>query len=328
MVPLGISNAGLNGAIPYKPVINRGLGKFDDKLSDSDTFSMRYLIYDYYLLGEPKALRIRRSGGALRDQSVALNEVHVYTPNLFGESRVDYVRYASGAIGNFTPGSFSISGAGLPTIGYSNQPQGRWANMYEVAHTLTWTKGTHSMRIGGSYFLYQVYSIYAPYSYGYVNYPSFQNLLFDQNASYTKFGGNGVLRALTHEGSLFFNDDWRVKRDLTLNVGVRWEYQSAPFGYFSKASSNPKQFSPHLGFAYTPRKADGFLRKMLGDGKTVVRGGFGLSYDNIFQTIAVLTARNYPRGLVVTLPPVSRKRSFNFLTDKSVVPQSLIPSQY
>jgi hypothetical protein len=327
-IPLGIYNAGLSGAIPYKPIVNRGLGKFDDRFSDKDSLSARYLIYDYYQLGAPQALPVNRSGGALRDQSVALNEVHVYTPNLIGESRVDYVRYASGSIGNYTPGSFSISGAGLPTIGYSSQPQGRWANVYEGAHTLTWTKGAHSMRIGGSYFLYQVYSIYAPYSYGYVNYPSFQNFLFDQNASYTKFGGNGVLRALTHEGSLFFNDDWRIRRDLTLNVGVRWEYQSSPFGYFSGASSNPKQFSPHLGFAWSPHKADGFLGKVLGDGKTVIRGGFGLTYDNIFQTIAVLTARNYPRGLVVTLPAVSGNSYFNFLNDKTVVPQSVSPSQF
>ncbi len=327
-VPLGIYNAGLSGAIPYKPIVNRGLGKFDDKFSDKDTFSMRYLIYDYYQLGAPQALPINRSGGALRDQSVALNEVHVFTPNLIGESRVDYVRYASGSIGDYLPGSLSIGGSGLPTIGYSNQPQGRWANIYEGAHTLTWTKGSHSMRIGGSYLLYQVYSIYAPYSYGYVNYPSFQNLLFDQNASYTKFGGNGVLRALTNEASLFFNDDWRVTRDLTLNVGVRWEYQSAPDGYFSGASANPKQFSPHLGFAYSPHKSSGILGKLFGDGKGAIRGGFGLSYDNIFQTIAVLSARNYPRGLVVTLPAVSGQQYYNFLTNKSVVPQSVSPAQF
>ncbi len=252
--PLGVYNAGLTGAIPYKPIVNRGLGKFDRKFSDSDTFSMRYLIYDYYQLGAPQALPINRSGGALRDQNVALNEVHVFTPNLIGESRVDYVRYASGSIGNYTIGAFNIGGAGLPTIGYSNQPQGRWANIYEGAHTLTWTKGSHSIRMGGSYLLYQVYSIYAPYSYGYVTYPSFQNFLFDQNASYTKFGGQGALRALTHEVALFANDDWRLTRDLTLNLGVRWEYQSAPEGYFSGASANPKMFSPHLGFAYSPHK--------------------------------------------------------------------------
>jgi hypothetical protein len=327
-VPLAIYNAGLNGAISYKPTTHRGLGKFDRKLTDNDTFSMRYLIYDYYQIGAPQALPINREGGALRDENVALNEVHVFSPNLIGESRVDYVRYASGSIGNFNMGAFAIGGSGLPTIGYSNQPQGRWANIYEGAHTLTWTKGSHSMRFGGSYLLYQVYSIYAPYSYGYVTYPSFQNFLFDQNASYTKFGGNGVLRALTHEVSAFFTDDWRATRDLTLNMGVRWEYQSAPDGYFSGASADPHQFSPHLGFAYSPHKTSGLMGKLFGDGKGVIRGGFGISYDNIFQTIIVETARNYPRGLAVTLPSVSGGEYFNYIYDKSVAPQSVSPSQF
>jgi outer membrane receptor protein involved in Fe transport len=327
-VPLGVYNAGLNGAIPYKPIVNRGLGKFDRKFSDSDTFSMRYLIYDYYQIGAPQALPINREGGALRDQNVALNEVHIFSPNLIGESRVDYVRYASGSIGDFNIGSFNIGGSGLPTIGYSNQPQGRWANIYEGAHTLTWTKGNHSMRMGGSYLLYQVYSIYAPYSYGYVTYPSFQNFLFDQTASYTKFGGNGVLRALTDEVGLFFNDDWRVTRNLTLNLGVRWEYQSAPDKYFSNATADPKQFSPHLGFAYSPHRADGLLGKLFGDGKSAIRGGFALSYDNIFQTLIVETARNYPRGLAVTLPSVSGQEYFNYIYNKAVAPQSVSPSQF
>ncbi len=60
----------------------------------------------------------------------------------------------------------------------------------------------------------------------------------------------------------------------------------------------------------------------------MIRGGFGISYDNIFQTIIVETARNYPRGLAVTLPSTSGAEYFDFLYDKSVVPQSVSPSQF
>jgi hypothetical protein len=86
--------------------------------------------------------------------------------------------------------------------------------------------------------------------------------------------------------------------------------------------------SPHLGFAYSPHKAGGLLGKLFGDGKGVIRGGFGLAYDNIYQTIIVETARNYPRGLAVTLPSISGQQYYNFLYDKSVVPQSVSPAQF
>ena len=184
------------------------------------------------------------------------------------------------------------------------------------------------MRFGGSYLGYKDYSIYAPYSYGYVTYPSFQNLLYDQNASYTGFGGNGYLSCLDNEISAFFSDDWRVKNDLTLNLGVRWEYESAPNDYFSGATPDPHEFSPHLGFAYSPHKSAGWLGRVLGNGKTAIRGGFGLSYDNIFQTIIVETARNYPRGLAVTLPAVSGKGYFDFLYNRAVLPPPVSPSQF
>ena len=327
-VPLGLYNAGLTGSIGYKPTPHRGLGKLDRKLSDNDTLSLRYLTYEYDELGAPNAFPINREGGRPHDQSAALNEVHVFNPGLVAETRLDYVRYWSYSIGNFTIGSENIGGSGLATIGYSNQPQGRTGDIYEAGETMSWIKGEHTMRFGGSYLGYKDYSIYAPYSYGYVTYPSFQNLLYDQNASYTGFGGNGYLSCLDNEISLFFGDDWRVKNDLTLNLGIRWEYESAPNKYFSGATPDPHEFSPHLGFAYSPHISNGLLGRLLGNGKTAIRGGFGLSYNNIFQTIIVETARNYPRGLAVTLPAVSGKGYFDFLYNRSVLPPPVSPAQF
>jgi len=59
---------------------------------------------------------------------------------------------------------------------------------------------------------------------------------------------------------LWIQDDWKVRHDLTLNAGVRWDYDSA----FQKADN----VSPRVGFAWSPNS------------KTVVRGSFGLFYDH------------------------------------------------
>ena len=93
---------------------------------------------------------------------------------------------------------------------------------------------------------------------------------------------------------LYFQDDWKVSNRLTLNLGVRWdkdfnlvgasaiansrsfqEMQAIGSPYARLAQDDNKNFSPRIGFAYD----------LTGGGKHVVRGGYGLYYDNIFENI-------------------------------------------
>ena len=106
--------------------------------------------------------------------------------------------------------------------------------------------------------------------------------------------GNPTLNLHNWAYGLFFQDDWRASRNLTVNLGVRYEFSSVPtedhnlLGNFdpnrglvqvntgtNRISSlykpDHKNFSPHVGFAW-----DTF-----GNGKTVLRGGFGLTYETV-----------------------------------------------
>lgn len=86
----------------------------------------------------------------------------------------------------------------------------------------------------------------------------------------------------TNDYNLFIQDDIRVDPRLTLNLGLRYEYQQAPeaqianplFPQTSQFPADKNNFGPRFGFAYDAT----------GDGKTSVRGGFGLYYGRIINS--------------------------------------------
>lgn len=115
--------------------------------------------------------------------------------------------------------------------------------------------------------------------------------------------------------ALFVQDDWKVTKNLTLNLGLRWDVDEPRhelydrFSSFDPRTPNPgagglpgaiifagegagragtrtfadtyrKAFGPRFGFAYSPDRKEGVFNKLLGGaGKTVIRGGYGVYYQ-------------------------------------------------
>jgi outer membrane receptor protein involved in Fe transport len=92
------------------------------------------------------------------------------------------------------------------------------------------------------------------------------------------------------EANVYAQDDWRVTRSLTLNLGVRYEYVNAPkevedrIDYIFTADDD--NVEPRLGFAYAPSWDKGLLGKLSGGaGNFSVRGGWGIYDGRLFQSI-------------------------------------------
>jgi hypothetical protein len=94
---------------------------------------------------------------------------------------------------------------------------------------------------------------------------------------------------------LFFNDNWKISKNLTANIGLRWEYQSLPYTErlqtlnaassvpglitFGNPAAQKKNFMPRLGLAYSPGES----------GRTSIRAGFGTNYDVLYDNLGLLS---------------------------------------
>lgn len=305
------NRASAEGTLPYARNTHSGFLRVDTKLSDKDNMFVRYLIDDDLDPGTPNALKFNQLGNAIRNQNVALNEVRLWSPTLVSETRLTYGRRSANFVENF-PAQLTISGSGLPVIGNQNYPQGRTDNLYELTNNWTWSKGSHTMRFGGNYLQYRLNSFFAPALRGVITYQGMADLLFDRNAQFSQYAGTGSVPAKTHESQMFFADDWRLSQTLTLNLGMRYEYTTAPFGFFSNAKADINNVAPRFGFAWAPKKGNW----LFGDGnKFVLRGGYAISYDQVFQNILLNVARNFPRGITLTEANLTAKRVWDANSD-------------
>jgi outer membrane receptor protein involved in Fe transport len=287
-------NRTLSQGLPYGNDFGRFLGKINTKINDKDQLSFR-LLYDKATdPGSPASLPGLEIGQNTKNHSFTINDVYLLSSKLINESRFTYSRreisfpenldaFANGA-------QLSISGS-LSAFngGNANFPQSRLDNVFEWTENVGYSTGNHAFKVGYNGLRYKLNSFFAPNSKGFVSYSSLNNLLNDVSNLIQKANGDFNTNAITYEHSFFAQDDWRATPSLTLNLGLRYEYVTTPFGFFSNAKPDINNFGPRVGMAWNPKD---FL-----DGKFVMRAGFGIAYDQVFQNILLNNSRNYPRAI-------------------------------
>lgn len=307
-VPFQRFNRGVDGGVPFAGDLWRYLAKINTRVNSKDALSFRYLIDDTRQpdnLLAPASLPGQELGQILRNQSFTINDVYTITSSLINEARITYSRRNLRSIENF-PTSFAINGVGQAFgIGNVNFPQFRTDNSYELTDNVSYGTGNHTLKFGVNAMRYDLNSFFAPNLRGSIVYANLSDFLFDRNAAIIQFAGDGSVPARTYEVGVFAQDDWRFNQDLTLNLGLRYEYVTTPFGFFSGAKSDLNNFGPRLGLAWNPK---GLL-----EGRFVLRAGYAVSYDQVFQNILLNVARNYPRGVNITEGPVTGRRPYNGL---------------
>ncbi len=190
-------------------------------------------------------------------------------------------------------GYLTIRGMVTEMAGDFRLPRDDRLNNWQIGDTLTWTKGAHSMRVGFQTQYLQFDQHTTSQQGGIVNFANLESFLQGRAIS-VDFAVPGKIDPDRKYRQWLFGfyaqDDIHLSSRLTLNAGLRYEFVTTPTEADGKISNlrnvtdselvvgdpwheNPslKNVAPRIGVAWDP----------LGDGKTSVRSGFGLFYDEI-----------------------------------------------
>jgi len=315
-------------------------GRVDLQLTSKDRLFSRYVFQNDTTSNVPLGL----AGGAQgqiytvpgRSQQIGLDLTRTFNPSLLNQVRFSYSRARS-----------EFDGGGFPTCTLTNYgvcppqviledpaslgvgqslifPQGRIINIYELQDNASLVHGKHVMKWGGQYDRQRSPNYGLFEQNGFFIYPDFNSFVANTPLLTQVAYGQPVLRFKENDLAFYYQDDWRVRENLTLNLGLRWEFDSQPSNLLSDESVRQQQgpnhlweqnlplslttvpklpnhyrnFGPVVGFAWTPR----MLPALFGTDKTVIRGGFRIAYDFAYYNLASNVEGSSPFTNLATIP--------------------------
>lgn len=265
-----------------------------------------------------------------------ISEYHNFTPALTNELRLGFNRYDQDTpAGNFKfPGldafpNIVINDLGGLQLGPDTfSPQSSSQNTYQLTDNITWTKGAHTLSFGFDGRRAITPTQFVQNQRGNYQYKSLDRFLHDLTPDLfaQRTLGNSTYYGNDWAFYEYANDTWRIRPNLTLNLGVRYEYTTVPYSdklealnaaqsvpgvlVFKAPDAQTKNFAPRVGLAWSPGTA----------GTTSIRFGFGMAYDQIFDNIGV---NSLPPQFATTI--TAPAGAANFLANGGILPGSLPP---
>ena len=269
-----------------------------------------------------------------------LAEYHTFSPSVGNEFRIGYNRFTQYyTVGNVKfPGLDVLPNIDLDPLGVSLGPDGSAPqyvvqNTYQLVDNISWTKGKHAFKFG-----FDGRRSISPQHFiqrerGEYEYSTLGGYLTDQvpdNLAERNLGGSSVVYFGNQWATyLYGQDSYRMRPNLTIDLGLRWERTSVPASMgifqvmnhiadapgvlvFNAPKTANKNFAPKVGIAYSPGTS----------GNTSIRAGFGMAYDVIFDNVG---STAYPPQISATIDAGDHTNIYKapFLANGAIFPGSI-----
>ncbi len=156
-----------------------------------------------------------------------------------------------------------------------NIPQFRYNDTYQFQNTLTWVPGNHAVKGGIDFRHIYVKSWFVPTVRGRLSYPTLQRYVDDvaevANINKPLPGGQEINYYEWNDLFLFVQDEWRVRQDLTLSLGLRYELPGNTLGSLIDLSGSIEETNGDPRFGLTPYPSAIPIISNLGSGSTGIR---------------------------------------------------------
>ena len=275
----------------------------DYNLSDRDQIRGRYIYNKLATIDTGATLPVFYTPTVQPFHLVNLSEYHTFSPSITNELRLGYNRTGT----NFTAPSVTFNGLdSFPNVTIDNlgqlnvgpdpnAPQYATQNTYQGVDNLTVVKGPHTLKFGFEYRKSISPQLFIQRSRGDYEWSSLEGYAFDQVPDFGQRSFGSVGYSGDQHGIFgFVNDIWKIRPNFSLNLGLRYEYTSTPFGWtqqalnsiadvpglitFGSPQAPTKDFMPRVGFVWSPGAS----------GNTSIRAGFGMGYDVLYDNIGSL----------------------------------------
>src|SRR5215212_1630088 len=344
-VPLGAGR----GSIPFGTATRTSSQPVDDTQylfrvdwtpNSNNNVAVRYLADDQIFSNQVPQFSTLQFPGTEVDvpsliQNALINWTSTFSPNTTNELRFGYGRF--NVLFNYrnqdllsAPPQILFGGSASSVTGIGPDatfPQGRIFNNYQLQDTVSHTVGEHTFRAGFDIMVQrakQFIPINTRGSFTFTNstatggteaFPAFGNFVDNfsgtQGTFASKVFGENVDHPDVTNQAYFVNDTWRVRPNLSLNLGLRYELygvaqNTAAFPAFCgfgvplltrcEVQRDKNNFAPRFSFAYTPN----WNQWLFGKDATVIRGGFAVNYDVYFNNILSNTVASSPNAIGIT----------------------------
>jgi hypothetical protein len=281
-------------------------GRLDYNATKRDTFALRYQ-YSRQKRMPGQAIGGEATRQNNKQQNVGLTATHMFNAMTWGEFRFGVglrTTMVDIADGNNTPILRISTPAGYTTtMGSSGAyPIHRYQTDYQWVYNLSHVRGKHVLRAGIDFRRQHLDDLADNYSRGWYTfgatgtvgtasrYEGWENFMRGYTTDFQIGYGNFTTFNRLGEFNQYVMDDIRVKPNVTLNLGFRYEVVLTPSEVNGKIKYNFADFTrgyePRFGLAWSPRFESALLRKLTGGpGRSSIRAGFGLFHNRIFQSI-------------------------------------------